>query len=54
MRVNEDDEDLDEKRRDIFCSIVAKLLFIIKRARIDLKTTVTFLCTRVTKNKIGD
>ena len=45
---------LDEKRSDIFHSIVAKLLYIMKRARPDLETAVAFLCTRVSKSDEDD
>ena len=38
---------MDTKRANIFHSVVAKLLFIAKRARPDTEPTVNFLCTRV-------
>ena len=37
-----------------FHSIVAKLLYIEKRARPDLETAVAFLCTRVSEPDIDD
>ena len=44
----------DEKARklkgdrfDLFCSLVAKLLWIILRGRLDCALMITFLCTRV-------
>ena len=40
-------ECLDETRADIFHRIVAKLLYVCKRARMDITLTVAFLCTRV-------
>ena len=45
---------LDEKKAKIFHSVVAKLLFITKRARPDIEPTVNFLCTRVTKSTEQD
>lgn len=41
--------DLDENKRTEFHSIVAKLLYLAKRVRPDILTTVSFLATRVTK-----
>jgi hypothetical protein len=38
---------LDEERATIFHHIVAKTLFLCKRARPDVQTAVAFLCTRV-------
>ena len=54
MMVDDNDIDLDKRKHEIFHSVVAKLLFIMKRARPDLDTSVAFLCTRVTKSKEGD
>ena len=45
---------LDTKRSKLFHSVVAKLLFISKRARPDIEPTVNFLCTRVTKSTEQD
>jgi len=38
---------LDEKRREEFHTIVAKLLYLAKRARPDILTACAYLCTRV-------
>jgi hypothetical protein len=38
---------LDQTTADLFHHIVAKLLFLCKRARPDIQTAVAFLCTRV-------
>ena len=38
---------LDEKKGEIFHHIVAKLLYVSKRARLDIDLVVSFLCTRV-------
>jgi hypothetical protein len=45
--VNEDCEKLDEETAQLFHHFVAKLLFLYKRARPDIQTSVAFLCTRV-------
>jgi hypothetical protein len=38
---------LDAEAADLFHHIVARLLFLCKRARTDVQTAVAFLCTRV-------
>ena len=51
------DEALDKlgiKRSEMFHHIVAKLLFVTKRARLDIEPTISFLCTRVTKSTEED
>ncbi len=45
--IEDDAEKLPEDRRAWFHSVVAKLLYIAKRARPDVLTVVIFLCTRV-------
>lgn len=45
--VNDDSRKLDEPRPDIFHLVVAKALYISKRARPDIEPTVVFLCTRL-------
>jgi len=45
---------LPEKKRQIFHSCTAKLPYISKRARPDIATTISFLCTRVTKANKSD
>ena len=52
--VSEEAEDLDEKEAEYFHHIVAKLLYVSKRARLDVDLTVSFLCTRVTKSTTED
>ena len=42
-----DDDKMSEERMDIFHHIVAKLLYVSKRARVDIDLAVSFLCTRV-------
>ena len=46
---NKKSNKIDSKRAEIFHHIVAKLLYVSKRARLDIETTISFLCTRVTK-----
>lgn len=55
LHIPEEDEDLDEEREKRFHSVVAKLLYLMKRARPDLEPEVSFLCTRVSvcKKVIG-
>lgn len=45
--IDESKPSLPEDRADRFHRIVAKLLFVAKRARPDIQTAVAFLCTRV-------
>ena len=42
------------KKKESFHSIVAKLLWVMKRARPDLETAISFLCTRVGKSDEDD
>ena len=43
-------ERLGTKKAEMLHHIVAKLLFVYKRVRLDSETTISFLCTRVTKS----
>ena len=45
--VDKESKELDEERADLFHHIAAKLLFVSKRARLDIDLAVSFLCTRV-------
>jgi len=54
LHIPEEDEDLDEEREKRFHSVVAKLLYLMKRARPDLEPAVSFLCTRVSVCKKSD
>ena len=47
FQVNEDAENLSKKDAQFFHHNVAKLLFLCKRARPNIQTAITFLCTRV-------
>ena len=52
--IREDSPVLDEERADNFHSVVALLLFISKRCRLDIQTAVAFLTTRVSKPNEDD
>ena len=54
FQVNEGAIKLDEDKAQIFHHIVAQALFLCKRARPNLQTTVAFLCTRVKQPDIED
>jgi len=45
--VDDGSKQLDKRQGEIFHSIVAKLLYVSKRARIDAQLAIAFLCTRV-------
>jgi hypothetical protein len=47
--VREDSTPLSQERAEHFHSIVAKLLYICKRCRLDIQNAVAFLTTRVSK-----
>jgi hypothetical protein len=56
FEIDEQSPKLDKKGADHFHSIVAKLLYISKRGRIDIQLAIAFLCTRVScsiQNKTG-
>ncbi|MFN9981533.1 MAG: hypothetical protein ACK53Y_16530, partial [bacterium] len=52
--VKEAVEKLDLKKRTLFHSTVAKLLYLSKRARPDIIAVVGFLCTRVRELTVKD
>jgi len=54
MVINEESEVLDEARKEKFHHVVAKLLHVCKRVRLDLQVCVSFLCTRVQQPTIQD
>ena len=49
FEVNNKADKLPEEQREIFHSIVAKILFVSTRARPDLHTTISFLTSRCVK-----
>ena len=52
--VDKNAEQLDEKKSEIFHSVTAKLLYLVKRARPDLETLISFLTMRVSKSDVED
>ena len=54
FQVNKDVEPLDKNKKEIFHSVTAKLLYLVKPARPDLETLVSFLTMRVTKSDVDD
>jgi hypothetical protein len=52
--VDEKSEQLNDAKSEIFHSVVAKLLFIMKRSRPDLEPTISFLMKRVSKSDVDD
>ena len=48
------DQPLEDKERETFHSVVAKLLYIAKRTRPDVLTAVSYLTTRVKEPNVGD
>ena len=49
-----DAKTLDREEAELFHSLVAKILFLCKRARPDVQTAVAFLCTRVKSPDVDD
>ena len=45
---------LSNEKSEVFHSVTAKLLFIMKRARPDIETSVSYLMTRVSKSNVKD
>ena len=52
--VNEDLPPLETEKAEVFHHVVAKLLYVAKRARVDLQLAIAFLCTRVSKSTQED
>ena len=52
--VNDKSKPLSKMKQDIFHSVVARLLWIMKRSRPDIETTISFLCTRVANSTEED
>ena len=52
--IDESDKLVTPERADIFHSIVAKLLWVMKRGRPDIELPIYFLCTRVRNRSIKD
>ena len=49
-----DEVEMSADRQEIFHHIVAKLLYVSKRARVDIDLAVSFMCTRVSKSTEED
>ena len=49
-----DAEQLNEKRSKDFHSITAALLYLMKRVRPDIETSISFLMRRVSKSDVDD
>jgi hypothetical protein len=54
FQVIADSEGLNKEDAEWYHTITAKLLYLAKRARPDILTVVSFLCTRVTKPTVED
>ena len=54
FEINPSSKILCERKRELFHHIVSKLLYVSKRARIDIDLVISFLCTRVTKSTEED
>ena len=52
--VNEEISELDGAKTEIFHSVTAKLLYIMKRVRPDVETSVSFLMRRISKSNNDD
>lgn len=54
FKVDEKLDKLDTEKSEMFHHIVAKLLFVAKRSHLDIETTISFLCIRVTRSTYED
>ena len=54
FETDKESRQLDDEKKDIFHHIVAKLLFMAKRARPDIDLTFSYLCSRVDKSTEED
>jgi hypothetical protein len=52
--INDDSTALPSKKKEIFHSVVAKLLYVSKRGRLDIQLATAFLCTRVSCSSVQD
>ena len=52
FQVNKNTEPVDKNKKEIFHSVTSKLLYLVKRARPNLETLVSFLTMRVTKSDV--
>ena len=54
FEIDESAHQLSKNQKEIFHHIVAKLLFVSKRARPDIDLTISFLCSRVDRSTTED
>ena len=54
FEVRDEAEPLNDAKAESFHKIVAKLLYVTQRARVNLQTAIAFLCTRVAKPDTDD
>ena len=54
FNVDDESDILLDKNRQFFQKIVAKLLYLCRRVRVDIMLVVLFLCTRVREPKKQD
>jgi hypothetical protein len=54
FEIQEDAEESNEKKSEIFHHIAAKLLYVAKRARVDIQLAIAFLCMRVSRSTVQD
>ena len=54
FKVDPDARKLSPKVREAFHHIIVQLLYLLKRARPDIQTAISFLCTRVQAPDIDD
>ena len=50
LDINENYMHMDEQRSEVLQSVTENLLYVTKRARPDIESTVSFLCERVSKS----
>ena len=53
FNIPEHEGDLDKERKECFHTVVAKMLFIINRAKPDLEAAITFLWTNISSCKMS-
>ena len=54
LEINNKAEKLTKINSELYHSIVAKLLWVMKRGRPDIETAIAFLCTRVKEPDVDD
>jgi hypothetical protein len=54
FNVNDQSDKLNDEKKDTFVHYVMQLLYLSQRARPDIRTTISFLCTRLINPDIDD